>query len=323
MIRIRKLTLISLTAIIIAILSGCFSDGTDDRLQSQAENSPSPSNASHSKTKTFGIIYPMTYPTYEMITLTASETADKNNVALIVNAPDEANTEQQIRIMESMIKQEIDGIAISPVDSEALTPVINKAVAAGIPVVTFESDAPDSNRTAYIGADNFLTGRQSAMTISHLLGSKGMIIVENGMEEMLGMKQRLQGFLDYLNHESSIDVLEVHHNKGSEEQAMNDIESMIDAHPQFDAMVGLDYISASASTLIWKAKGLNRLAISMGVTTTGNDALINGQLAAVISQNEADWGRIILETLLKASKGEQVDSFIDTGIKEVTKAHLE
>lgn len=104
---------------------------------------------------------------------------------------------------------------------------------------------------------------------------------------------------------------------------MNDIESMIDAHPQFDAMVGLDYISASASTLIWKAKGLNRLAISMGVTTTGNDALINGQLVAVISQNEADWGRIILETLLKASKGEQVDSFIDTGIKEVTKAHLE
>lgn len=287
-----------------------------------AQGSPSP-NGGFTKEKTFGIIYPMTYPTYELITLDANETAAKNHVALIVNAPDEANTEQQIRIMESMIKQGIDGIAISPVDSAALTPVINKAEAAGIPVVTFESDAPGSKRTAYIGADNFMTGRQSAMTVSRLLGHKGMIIVENGMEEMLGMKQRLEGFLDYLAQESSIDVLEVHHNRGSEEQAMSDIETMIDAHPHFDALVGLDYISASASILIWKAKGLNRLAISMGVTSTNNDALINGQLAAVISQNETIWGRTIVETLLLASNEMKADSIINTGIAELRADQLQ
>lgn len=87
--------------------------------------------------KTFGIIYPMTYPTYEMITKDATEYAGKHNITLIVNAPDEANTEQQIRIMENMIKQHVDGIAISPVDAAALTPVIDAAQAAGIPVITF------------------------------------------------------------------------------------------------------------------------------------------------------------------------------------------
>ncbi|WP_201000742.1 sugar ABC transporter substrate-binding protein [Paenibacillus glycanilyticus] len=313
--------LTSLFMIFTLLLAGCSNNGTGEQSLSSAQSSPSP-NGSYAKDKTFGIIYPMTYPTYELITLDANETAANNNVALIVNAPDEANTEQQIRIMESMIKQGIDGIAISPVDSAALAPVINKAEATGIPVVTFESDAPGSNRTAFIGADNFMTGRQSAMTVSRLLGHKGMIIVENGMEEMLGMQQRLEGFLDYLAQESSIDVLEVHHNKGSEEQAMSDIETMIDAHPHFDAMVGLDYISASASTLIWKAKGLNRLAISMGITSTNKEALINGQLAAVISQNETIWGRTIVETLLRASKGDKVDSMLNTGITELSADQL-
>ncbi|SFD65809.1 ribose transport system substrate-binding protein [Paenibacillus catalpae] len=308
--------MIGMYMMITILLCSCSNNGTD---QSATLNPPSP-KGSFTKDKTFGIIYPMTYPTYELVTLDANEAAASHNVALIVNAPDEANTEQQIRIMESMIKQGIDGIAISPVDSAALAPVINKAETAGIPVVTFESDAPGSKRTAYIGADNFLTGRQSAITVSRLLGNKGMIIVENGMEEMLGMKQRLEGFLDYLNQESSIDVLEVHHNKGSEEQAMSDIESMIDAHPHFDAMVGLDYISASASTLIWKAKGLNRLAVSMGITATNHDALLNGQLAAVISQNEAAWGQSIVETLVRASNGEHVDSIVNMGITELNSA---
>lgn len=57
----------------------------------------------------------------------------KHNVELLVQAPDEANLEQQIRIMEMMIKRGVDGIAIAPADSLALTSVINKAVARGFP----------------------------------------------------------------------------------------------------------------------------------------------------------------------------------------------
>ncbi|PQP80749.1 sugar ABC transporter substrate-binding protein [Paenibacillus sp. PCH8] len=269
------------------------------------------------KGKTFGIIYPMTYPTYEMITMDATESAGKHNITLAVNAPDEANTEQQIRIMENMIKQNVDGIAISPVDATALTPVINKAQAAGIPVITFESDAPSSHRTAYVGADNYRTGRQFAMTTTKLLNNQGMILVENGLEDMQGLQQRLNGFIDYISNETAIEILDVKYNQGNEDRAMDDMENMIHAHPHFNAIVGLDFVSVSASTLIWKAKGLKRHLIAFGDSPTSENGLLNGQLSAVISQNEGVWGAKMIETLFLASEGLPVEEFIDTGITEL------
>ncbi|KLU54143.1 LacI family transcriptional regulator [Paenibacillus sp. VT-400] len=267
--------------------------------------------------KTFGIIYPMTYPTYEMITKDATEYAGKHNITLIVNAPDEANTEQQIRIMENMIKQHVDGIAISPVDAAALTPVIDAAQAAGIPVITFESDVPSSHRIAYVGADNYRTGQQFAMTTTRLLHNQGMILVENGLEEMQGLQQRLNGFIDYIRSETDIEILEVRYHQGNEDQAMSDMENMIQAHPHFNAIIGLDFVSVSASTLIWKAKGLNRHLIAFGDSPTSENGLLNGQLSAVISQNEGVWGAKMMETLLLASDGVPVKEFIDTGIIEI------
>lgn len=317
MIKISTLSLLYMATTFMFLLNGCANTKVEPS-QSDAIPSMTVSKNSLPKNLTFGMIYPMTYPAYEMITQDASSLADKYNIKLVVNAPDEPSTEQQIRIMESMIKQHVDAIAISPVDSAALTPIINQAVTAGIPVVTFESDAPQSLRTAYVGADNYETGQQAARTISNLLDHKGMIFVENGIEDMLSMKQRLQGFLDYLHHESSIVVLDVRHNQGSESIATEHIESMIEAHPHFDAMVGLDFVSASASTLIWKAKGLNRNVVSTGVTTASNEALINGQITAVISQNEDRWGAFIMDTLLKASQDKQVDHWIDTETLKLT-----
>ncbi|WP_244213733.1 sugar ABC transporter substrate-binding protein [Paenibacillus barcinonensis] len=269
------------------------------------------------KNKIFGMIYPMTYPTYEMITMDAAQAAGKHHVTLNVNAPDEANTEQQIRIVENMIKQHVDGIAISPVDAAALTPVINKAIAAGIPVVTFESDAPSSKRTAYIGADNYRTGQQFAITTSRLLNNQGMILVESGLQEMHGLQQRLNGFIDYIRNDTAIEVLEVNYNQGNEARAAADIEAVIDAHPHFNAVVGLDFVSVSASVLVWKAKGLNRHLIALGDTSTSEKGLVNGQISAVISQHERKWGVEIIETLLRASDGLAVGDFIDTGIIEI------
>jgi ABC-type sugar transport system, periplasmic component len=306
--------------LLLLALSGCI--GADRSASSPKTADSVSSTASPVSDRTFGIIYPMTYTTYETITQDVKEAAASRNVTLLVSAPDEANTEQQIRIMESMIKLDVDGIAISPVNSDALAPVIRKAVSKGIPVVTFESDAPGSGRTAYIGADNYATGRQIAITISQLLGNKGMIIVETGMQEMLGLHQRLEALLEYLNEESSIEVLEVRYNQGSEERAMKDIETMIGEHPHFSAMISLDAVSASVGTLIWKAKGLNRISLSMGNSPASIEALENGQLTAVVSQNEQNWGRTIVDSLIKVSDGQQVPGFIDTGIREIKQAEV-
>lgn len=272
---------------------------------------------------TFGIIYPMAHSFYEMITQDAKEAAAEAGVKLVVKAPDEANLEQQIRMMETMIKMRVDGIAIDPVDTEALAPVIDKAAEAGIPVVCFESDSPGSKRLAFIGSDNYRSGVRMGETLAGLLEGRGMVIVETGMSRMGSLAQRLDGLLGYLNRQTDIQVLDVKYNEGKEALALSNLEAMIEAHPHFDAFVALDVMSGSASVLVWKASGLSRYALTFGVTPEIEEAMKNGQITAAISQNEAEWGRRIVDRLLDASQGRGIPVFDDMGTTEIAAEGME
>ncbi|MUT67184.1 substrate-binding domain-containing protein [Paenibacillus sp. NEAU-GSW1] len=270
--------------------------------------------------KTFGIIYPFAHPFYETITVLAQEAAKPHNVQLIVKAPDEANIEQQIRMMDNMIRQKVDGIALDPIDSDALRPIIDKAAAAGIPVVCFESDSPESKRLSYIGTNNYEAGIQMGKTINDQLNGIGMVLVETGMSNMLSLSERLEGMLAYLNEMTSIQVLEVRYNEGSESAAVSGLEEMIDAHPHFDAFIALDFISGSSSVLVWKAKGLKRPSFTFGMMPEIEKAIKNGQITSAVSQNEHEWGSRIVEGLLQANAGVTLPAYNDTGISIRTMA---
>ncbi len=272
---------------------------------------------------TFGIIYPMANSFYERITEDAEKAARASHVRLIVKAPDEANLEQQIRMMETMIKQKVDGIAIDPIDAEALTPVIDKAVSSGIPVVCFESDAPTSKRDSFLGTDNKAAGVLTGKTLDQLLGGRGMVLVETGMSRTHAMQQRLEGMLDYLNEKTKIQVLEVQYHEGSDSRALKELEGMIDRHPHFDAFVGLDFVSGSTSVLVWKAMGLTRFAVTFGLNAEIREAMVNGQITAAISQNEEKWGGLIVVSLVSAAKGHELLPFVDTGVARLSANDLD
>ncbi len=304
--------------LIIVLITGC-SDGLPIV---QPVTHPSENMEQSAPLKTFGIIYPMAHPFYEVVTRHAQEAAKTYNIQLIVKAPDEANLEQQIRIMETMIKMKVDGIAIDAVDSDALVPVINKAIASGIPVICFESDSPHSERLSFIGTNNYQAGALMGEVLGKLLNRKGMVLVETGMLKMSSLKERLEGMLQYINEETEIQVLEVRYNEGIEALAMTDLEEMIDAHPHFDAFIALDLISGSTSVLVWKAKGLSRYALTFGMMPEIKEAINNGQITSAVSHNEHEWGQQIVELLLQASEGKEIPAFSDTGTLEITRDNL-
>ena len=315
---LKRLWLVSLLCIALAAIGWWYAENSGSGSVASPSVSPGePGKASQAASRTFGIIYPMAHPFYEMITRNANDAAAAQGVRLIVKAPDEANLEQQIRMMETMIAQKVDGIAIDPVDPVAIIPAINKAAQAGIPVICFESDSPGSNRLAFIGADNRKAGEKMGKLLDELLDGQGMVIVESGMSRMTSLSDRLDGLLDYFHLHTAIDVLEVRYNEGNEATALSSLESMIDAHPHFDAFVALDVMSGSASILVWKASGLDRFALTFGMMPDIQSAIENGQISAVVSQNEQDWGERIVKRLLDASEGRTVVPFDDTGITEI------
>ncbi|OAS17929.1 sugar ABC transporter substrate-binding protein [Paenibacillus oryzisoli] len=317
----RLIKWITLGTMMMLVLTGC-KGSTPSTPQVTYSTSSSPvstlTTTKHADTLTFGILYPMTHPFYEMITDSIEIASKPHPVQLIVKAPDEINLEQQMRMMETLIAQKVSGIAIDPIDPKAFEPLINKAVQAGIPVICFESDVPSSKRYSFIGSDPLQEGILMGQIIDRFLKGRGMIMIEGSLAGSSQIRQRLQGLEHYLSRNTEIQILDKKYHNGDNEKAIADLESMINEHPHFDALVPLDMVSSSNTILVWKSQGLKRYAFTFGMTPDVKEALLNGQINAVISENEHLWGDKIIEQLLSAAKQVAPTAWIDTGFQEIT-----
>src|SRR3954462_13557806 len=94
------------------------------------------------------------------------------NVSVEFKIPADGTAAEQKRIIDDLLAKGVQGIAISPVDPENQTQYINE-LAKQVVVITQDSDAPQSDRTCYIGTDNVAAGRQAGELIKEALPNGG------------------------------------------------------------------------------------------------------------------------------------------------------
>jgi len=141
------------------------------------------SNAQDMMNYTFAIVPKLTTnPFFDDVhagCLTQVERIGSDMASCLYVGPEQFDAEAQAAILDDLVDQgDVDGIAVSSIDEEVTGAAINRAVAAGIPVVTFDSDAPDSDRLCYIGTDDVELGRSFAwlLAIARPFGGKYSII---------------------------------------------------------------------------------------------------------------------------------------------------
>jgi ribose transport system substrate-binding protein len=127
----------------------------------------------------------------------AKAKAAELGVELIWTASQKSDAAEQVAVIESLIQKKVDAIGISVNDPTALKDVINKAVEAGIPVSTWDSDSPDSKRLFYLGTDNYGGGVKCGELMKGLLGDKGgKVAVLTGVIGAFNLEERIRGFKD-------------------------------------------------------------------------------------------------------------------------------
>ena len=135
---------------------------------------------------------------FDQVKESAIESAKELGVVLTWEAPSSIDGKKQKELIENLIKYKVDGILISCNDAEMLKEPINKAVAAGIKVGTFDSDCPKSDRIFYVGTDNEKAGKicaETMMTLYEKANKKpNQIVVLSGGTSAQNLKERLIGF---------------------------------------------------------------------------------------------------------------------------------
>ena len=125
-------------------------------------------------------------------------------VKAIFDAPIEADAAKQAQKIQSYIIRGVDGIGISPNDPEAIKVVVKKALEKGIPVITFDSDAPGSGRYVYLGTNNYNGGYECGKLMARFIEKYKpdkdtiKIAILTGGLAALNLNQRIQGFKDAL-----------------------------------------------------------------------------------------------------------------------------
>jgi ribose transport system substrate-binding protein len=144
----------------------------------------------------------------------------------------------ETRILEQVVATRPAGIAIAAVNAKAMTEPINKAIDAGIPVVTFDSDSPDSKRLCYIAVGNYNAGRIAGEALARSLGGKGVIsgTIVPGAENL---EERWRGVRELINEKyPGITIINPVNERYDEMEATKQISALLSAHPEVTGLFG-------------------------------------------------------------------------------------
>jgi ribose transport system substrate-binding protein len=241
------------------------------------------------------------------------------NVEIIWSAPANADQLKQKEILESFITQRVDGIAISALNGDFLTETINRAVDSGIPVVTWDSDAPKSKRIAFYGVDDYASGKIMAEQAIKLLDGKGEIAVLTSLGAT-NLQRRLEGVKDGLAGQPGIKILEVYDIKEDPVRVPEIIATASRRYPELDAWVsvgGWPVFTRNATAAIDPAK---TKFISFDTIDPALDLLREGKVQVLLGQKYFGWGAEPVKILYQIKQGKMPPSpIIDSGVDVVTR----
>jgi len=228
---------------------------------------------------------------------------------------------------------------ISVADEALLKPGIDAAVAAGIPVITIDSDAPSSHRLYFIGTNNLAAGHLGGERVVERLGGRGNVVFFS-MPGQPNLDERLQGYKDIFALHPDIKILDVVNIKGDARNAFDNTQQYLTQTgiAKVSAFICLEASSGKVvADAVRRQKVTDRVVIAMDVEQDTLSEIKDGTIEATISQKPFTMGFVGLKELdeifhnmpKSLSKDYSVDAFseypvfIDTGTALVDKANVD
>ncbi|MBT1513240.1 sugar-binding protein [Bradyrhizobium sp. SRL28] len=253
------------------------------------------------------------------------------NVECIYKGPVEHEPATQAQIIQDFITQKVDGLAISVADVAAMTKSIDAATAAGIPVITFDADAPGSKRLAYIGTNNKDFGLALGKQLLQLKPEGGKYAVVSGGPGAKNLAERVDGVREALKGSKWTEVA------GSPTFCNDDpalaVQQMADlrtATPDLGAIVPVGgwpmFAPEGYKAFVNKnKKDIDAGKLTLVVADTLKmqlELLRDGYSNALTGQRPFEMGEKAMDALLAIKKGEKVPEVIYTGLDLVTKGNV-
>lgn len=253
--------------------------------------------------------------------------------------PDTYDANAEREVLDNAVRKKPTGILISVADPNVLKDSIDRTIAAGIPIITLDSDAPASKRLFFVGTNNFQAGVAGGRRLAQELKSKGNVVVFT-MPSQANLNERLRGYLDALETLPQIKLSHIVDIKGDPRIAFDTATQFLanDKKEHIDAFVCLEALSGKeVATVLDNNSIKGKTIIAMDTDPETLSWIQKGVIAATISQKPYTMAFVGLKMLdgLHHERLNTLDSdwahdsfapvpaFVDTGSAVVDKTNVD
>ncbi|MBV9761754.1 MAG: substrate-binding domain-containing protein [Acidobacteriaceae bacterium] len=237
--------------------------------------------------------------------------------------PNETDIAGEMKIMETMIDRRVDAIAVAPSDHSALKIVVDRASAAGIPVVVYDSGIDTNNYRTFVATDNYLGGAMGADRLGAALNGKGKIVMVKTVPGGASTTAREDGFRNELKAKfPGIQILDERFGMAMISESRKVTENMLTAHPDLDGIFCSNESGSEGAATTLKARGIKIKLVGFDSSPTLIALLREGWIDSLVIQNPFKMGETAVDEAVRALRKEKTPKKIFLPPRLVNSANL-
>jgi len=294
----------------------------------------------HSKSERFYLVASaIKHPYWQSAWAGFSKAADEYGVTVDMRGPDGFDPQGEVTEFRAVVALKPSGILVQVGNEALMRPEIDLAVAAGIPVITIDSDAPASHRLFFIGTNNLQAGRLGGARVAAQLKGKGNVVFFT-VAGQPNLEERLKGYKDALAGYPEIKVVDVFDMKGDSGLAMDQTQQYLakTGAAKIDAVICLESTSGKDVGEAFKREGAKgTLLVAMDTDGATLNLVKDGTIDSTIAQKPYTMGLLGLKALddvyhypvkplaqdYALNPSAPFPAFIDTGVTLVDKSNVD
>jgi ribose transport system substrate-binding protein len=234
--------------------------------------------------------------------------------------------DKQVEMLQTALGKKPAAICLAALDSKAMTPLLEKAKAANIPIIGFDSGVDSDIPVTTAATDNVAAAAMAADKLAAAIGDSGEVaVIVHDQTSRTGIDRR-DGFLNQMKSKHpNVKIVDVQYGAGDQLKSTDIAKAMIQAHPNLKGMFG-----ANEGSMIGVMNGVKEMNKEGKLVMVGYDSgkqlideIKSGVVLGAITQDPIGIGYKCIESAVKAIKGETLPKTIDTGFHWYDKTNVD
>lgn len=264
---------------------------------------------------------------WQAVKLGAEKAAKELNVDITFEGPEsETQVDKQMEMLQTALDKKPAAICLAALDSKAVIPLLEKAKAANIPIIGFDSGVDSDIPASTASTDNLAAAALIADKMAEAIGGEGKVaVIAHDQTSRTGI-DRVKGFTDQIKAKyPKIEIVSTQYGGGDQAKSTDIAKAVITANPNLKG-----YFGANEGSIIGVLNAVKELKASGKITVIGYDsgqqqmdAIKGGTEAGAVTQDPIGIGYKCVEAAVKAVKGETLPKTIDTGFHWYDKTNID